>query len=104
MHDRGHYPEAVAHFLNRVLFCLSPRTWACCRSASSPDDRVAALDAEEFARGLAELFWRMSEREVGRYFGNERVQWFNGGLFDGAEVLPLTREELGAVHEAALLD
>ena len=56
------------------------------------------------SRGLAELLWRMSDREAGRYFGNERVQWFNGGLFDGAEVLPLTREELGAVHEAALLD
>ena len=39
-------------------------------------------------RKFAELFWRMSEREAGRYFGNERVQWFNGGVFDGAEVLP----------------
>ena len=61
-------------------------------------------DPEEFGRGLTELFWRMSEREAGRYFGNERVQWFNGGLFDGAEVLPFTRDELRAVGAAAALD
>ena len=105
MHDRGHYPEAVAHFLNRVLFCLFAEDVGLLpKRILTGMIESRRSDAEEFARGLAELFWRMSEREVGRYFGNERVQWFNGGLFDGAEVLPLTREELGAVHEAALLD
>ena len=105
MHDRGHHPEAVAHFLNRVLFCLFAEDVGLLpKRILTGMIESRRSDAEEFARGLAELFWRMSEREAGRYFGNERVQWFNGGLFDGAEVLPLTREELGAVHEAALLD
>ena len=105
MHDRGHHPEAVAHFLNRVLFCLFAEDVGLLpKRILTGMIESRRSDADEFARGLAELFWRMSEREAGRYFGNERVQWFNGGLFDGAEVLPLTREELGAVHEAALLD
>ena len=46
----------------------------------------------------------MSDRAAGRFFGNERVEWFDGGLFDGAEVIPCTRDELDAMHEAALLD
>ena len=105
MHDRGYHPEAVAHFLNRVLFCLFAEDVGLLpKRILTGMIESRRSDADEFARGLAELFWRMSEREAGRYFGNERVQWFNGGLFDGAEVLPLTREELGAVHEAALLD
>ena len=61
-------------------------------------------DPAEFDRGLAELFLRMSDRDAGRFFGNERVEWFNGGLFDDAEVIPCTREDLRAMHDAALLD
>ena len=61
-------------------------------------------DPEEFTRGLSELFRLMSDRAAGRFFGNERVEWFDGGLFDGAEVIPCTRDELDAMHEAALLD
>ncbi len=33
----------------------------------------------------------------GGLFGAERIQWFNGGLFDGAQVLPLTAEEIKLV-------
>ena len=49
-------------------------------------------DPDEFTRGPAELFRLMSE--ASRFFGNERVEWFDGGIFDGAEVIPCTRDEL----------
>ena len=105
MGERGEAPERVAHFLNRVLFCLFAED-----VGLLPRRLVTGLiesrraDPEEFGRGLTELFWRMSSREAGRYFGNERVSWFNGGLFDGPETLAVTRDELAALHAVALLD
>ena len=105
MGEREDDPGEVAHFLNRVLFCLFAED-----VGLLPNRILTGMiesrgsDPGEFARGLTDLFWRMSERDAGRYFGNERVQWFNGGLFDGPEVLPFTREELRAVGAVAALD
>ena len=105
MRDRGYHPEAVAHHLNRVVFCLFAE------DARLLPERILTgmiesrrADPDEFTRGLSELFRLMSDRAAGRFFGNERVEWFDGGLFDGAEVIPCTRDELDAMHEAALLD
>jgi len=105
MHERGHDPEAVAHHLNRVVFCLFAE------DARLLPERVLTEmiesrrgDPEAFDTGLRELFLRMSDRDADRFYGNVRVEWFNGGLFDDAEVIPCTREELRAMHDAALLD
>ena len=105
MHERGHDPGAVAHHLNRVVFCLFAED-ARLLPGRILTDMIASrrADPEEFDAGLSDLFLRMSDREAGRFFGNERVEWFNGGLFDGADVIPCTREELRAMHDAALLD
>ena len=105
MHERGHDPEAVAHHLNRVVFCLFAED-----ARLLPPRLLTGMiesrrsDPEEFDRGLSALFRIMSDREAGRFFGNDRVEWFNGGLFDGAEVIPCTADELRAMHDAALLD
>ena len=105
MHERGHDPGAVAHHLNRVVFCLFAED-ARLLPGRILTDMIASRRADpgEFDAGLSDLFLRMSDREVGRFFGNERVEWFNGGLFDGADVIPCTRGELRAMHDAALLD
>ena len=105
MHERGHDPEAVAHHLNRVVFCLFAED-----SMLLPERVLTEMiesrrgDPAAFDTGLRELFLRMSDRGADRFYGNVRVEWFNGGLFDDAEVIPGTREELDAMHEAALLD
>ncbi|MDE2893250.1 MAG: class I SAM-dependent DNA methyltransferase [Chloroflexota bacterium] len=105
MQDRGNEPEQVAHFLNRVLFCLFaedvgllPRRLMTDLVESCRDDPA------EFTSGLANLFRLMSDREAGRLFGTQRVEWFNGGLFDDDSVLPFTREELRTVAAASSLD
>ncbi|MCY4616601.1 MAG: class I SAM-dependent DNA methyltransferase, partial [Chloroflexi bacterium] len=105
MHQRGHHPQAVAHHLNRIVFCLFAE------DARLLPERVLTEmiesrrgDPEAFDRGLRDLFMRMSDREADRFYGNVRVEWFNGGLFDDAEVIPCTAEELRAMHDAALLD
>lgn len=55
-----------------------------------------------FAPMLADLFRAMRERN-GR-FGTTRIPWFNGGLFDDDDVLPLHLFEIKALAEAARLD
>ena len=105
MHERGHDPEAVAHHLNRVVFCLFAEDARLLPSGILTGMIESRLsDPTEFDRGLAALFQTMSEREASRFFGNERVYWFNGGLFDDAKVIPCTVDELRAMHDAALLD
>jgi type II restriction/modification system DNA methylase subunit YeeA len=42
-------------------------------------------------------------REGGR-IGFERVDWFNGGLFDDDSALPLTRDDIALVRDAAARD
>ena len=105
MGEREGDPGTVAHFLNRVLFCLFAEDVGLLpKRILTGMIESRGSDPGEFARGLTELFWRMSAREAGRYFGNEKVEWFNGGLFDGAEALPFTREELRDVGAVAALD
>lgn len=100
---RGHDPQRVAHFLDRLLFSLFaedvgllPRGLFA-RLAEATRDRPA-----QFAEAVRELFGRMSAG--GGMFGAEEVRWFNGGLFDGDDVLPLGAEELGLLREVAALD
>ncbi len=105
MQDRGHEPEAVAHFLNRVLFCLFaedvgllPKQLLTNMITSRADD------PEAFTDGIRDVFRRMSDRDASRFFGNDRIEWFNGGLFDDDSALSFTREELRTVSEASTLD
>ena len=105
MHERGHEPEAVAHHLNRVVFCLFAEDARLLpRGILTGMIESRRSDPGEFDHGLSELFRIMSDRKARRFFGNERVDWFNGGLFNDAEVIPCTADELHAMHDAALLD
>ena len=93
LRGRGHEPHAVAHFLNKLLFCMFAED-----AGLLPADLLRRLagaapnDPAVFADGLGDLFAKMADK--GGLFGAERIQWFNGGLFDGGEVLPLTRDEI----------
>lgn len=103
LRSRGHDPHQVAHFLNKLLFCmfaedaslLPPGLLRRLAAASETDPAI-------FTEGLSELFAKMSER--GGLFGAERIQWFNGGLFDGGQVLPLTTEEITLIDQVSRLD
>jgi len=56
-----------------------------------------------FSAQLADLFARMSS-PGGGFFGVERIEWFNGSLFDGAEVIPLEKAEIEVIRTVARLD
>ena len=100
---RGHEPERVAHFLDKLLFCLFAED-----TRLLPKDLLERLaDATrskpaDFAAALSQLFSTMADG--GGMFGVERIEWFNGGLFDSPDVLTLTTSEIGTLLEVSRLD
>jgi len=96
-------PQRVAHFLNKLVFCMFAQ-----RTGLLPPRLIQRLaentkrDPVQFGKGLRDLFSKMSKS--GGLFGPEEIQWFNGGLFDGEDVLPLTSKQIEVVRDIAELD
>lgn len=98
-----HDPRRVAHFLNKIVFCLFAED-----SGLLPGGVFSAI-VEEAQRDhvglsdmLAVLFDAMRDGK-GR-FGTIAIPWFNGGLFDDDDVLDLQFSEVLVLGEAAKLD
>ena len=102
LRERGHEPHAVAHFVNRLVFCMFA-------------DDVGLLPGHMFTRMLEQArrsptqfadlagdLFRVMAR--GGRVGFETVEWFNGGLFDDGSALPLEQSDIDAVLAAANLD
>ncbi len=103
LRDRGHDPHRVAHFLNKLLFCMFAQDVALLPAGLI--ERLAGSTGkspEDFSAGLRDLFGKMAK--AGGLFGVERIEWFNGGLFDGDDVLPLAREDIEMVRQVSKLD
>ena len=103
LRDRGHEAHDVAHFLNRLVFCLFAEDAGLLPSGLL--ERVAEgtrLKPEQFTASLQELFAKMSKS--GGLFGTERIEWFNGGLFDSNEVLALETDEIDLLRWVGRLD
>jgi hypothetical protein len=103
LEQRGHEPEAVAHFLMRLLFCLFADS-----IGLLPDHifrQMIELNRAQpaaFTRKLRQLFAAMSTS--GNSFGVYDIHWFNGGLFAGDSVFDLTSPDMGTLRAAAALD
>ena len=102
LRERGHDPQAVAHFVNRLVFCMFADD-----VGLLPDHmftrmlRHARPAPERFGELAGELFRVMAS---GGRVGFETVAWFNGGLFDDGAVLPLETADIETVLAAANLD
>ncbi len=103
LQSRGIDPQKVAHFLNQLLFCFFAEDVGLLpRNVLSRLVENTQLFPKFFPAQLAELFRKMAKE--GGFFGAERIEWFNGGLFAEHDVLPLDREDLKVVLEASKLD
>ena len=99
MRERGLEPQAVAHFLVRVVFCLFAEDVGLLeRGLFTRLVTRTGSDPKKFARHLGELFSAMS---TGGEFLLEPVRHFNGSLFDAAPMLELTTEEIAAIGTVA---
>ncbi|MFN4283785.1 MAG: class I SAM-dependent DNA methyltransferase [Alphaproteobacteria bacterium] len=103
LRGRGHDPRVVAHFLNKIVFCLFAE------DIELLPDRVFADIVEESVKNvnnfeplLHSLFRAM--RDNNGFFGTTAIPWFNGGLFDDNEVLPLRALDLPELAAACRLD
>ncbi len=102
LRDREHEAHVVAHFVNRLAFCMFAEdvellpeklfTRLLRRARPRPD---------KFAGYADQLFAAM---RTGGEIGFTDIAWFNGGLFDDAPALPLTGEDIGDLLKAAERD
>ncbi len=102
LRERGNDPRPVAHFVNRLVFCMFAED-----VGLLPNDMFTRMlqqargRPDEFANMARDLFGAMCQ---GGRVGFETVEWFNGGLFDDDTSLSLEKPEIDIVLEAADLD
>lgn len=102
LRERGHEPHPVAHFLNRLLFCMFAED-----IGLLPDGLFTKMvtssqnDSGLFERRSRELFAAMKS---GGDVAFENIAWFNGGLFDNDVTLALSPDELKVLLDACRLD
>lgn len=95
----GHPPDVVAHFINRLVFCMFAED-----AELLPNKmftrmlRAAKASPAQFAAHASTLFAAMKD---GGLVGFEPIEWFNGGLFDTDQALPLTADDIDLCLRAA---
>ena len=102
MRKRGLDSAEVAHFLDRVVFCLFAEDIGLLpNQIFTRITEKSGGDPAKFARFIAQLFEAMAK---GGEFGLETILHFNGNLFDGATVPDLTADEVTRITASARLD
>ena len=102
LRGRGLDPAAVAHFLDRIVFCQFAED-----TGLLPDKIFSRVleksggDPVRFGRFLAQLFDAMAG---GGDFGLESIRHFNGSLFDDPSVIELTADDVRRMSDSAALD
>lgn len=102
LRDRGQPSETVAHFINRLVFCMFAED-----VDLLPDKMFKRMlehtlvRPEEFETMASDLFRAM---KAGGRIGFEHVAWFNGGLFNDDAALPLEKDDIALTLRAAGLD
>ncbi len=98
----GHQPQEIAHFLIRLLFCLFAED-----IGLLPENLFPRLlqqtrhNSKDFSEVLRQLFRAMNN---GGYFGSDKILYFNGGLFDNENVLPLDAADMDIIADIDALD
>ena len=94
--------DGVAHFVNRLVFCMFAEDVELLPNHMFRRMLEASLhNPAEFESHARQLFAAMKS---GGVVGFERVEYFNGGLFDDDRTLPLTEADIKRTLEVARLD
>ena len=102
LRDQAHAPQEVAHFVNRLVFCMFVEDVGLLPGAMFTRMlEHARRRPEEFATLARDLFQAMS---VGGRVGFEAVEWFNGRLFEDDATLPMDKAQIEMTLEASKLD
>ena len=99
LRSRGHDAETVAHFVNRLIFCMFAEDVKLLPNRLFTKMlRSTAKQPEQFAKRASELFTAM---KAGGEAAWETIDWFNGGLFDDDTALPLDEADIALAIGAA---
>ena len=99
---RGHDGMAVAHFVQRLVFCMFAEDVNLLPNKMFQRMLEGCAAApENFELHAKTLFGAMRS---GGMVGFEKVDWFNGGLFDDDAALPLNSDDLKDLLAATKLD
>ncbi len=102
LRDRKHEARTVAHFVNRLVFCMFAEDVGLLPNKMFERMLGHCLaHPEDFETHAKSLFGAMKS---GGMVGFERVEWFNGGLFDDDTALPLERADIAELQAAAAMD
>ena len=102
LRERGHEAQAVAHFVNRLVFCMFAEDVGLLpQQMFSRMLQEAKRSPDTFPELAGELFRAMSQ---GGRVGFESVHWFNGDLFNDEAALALGGDEIETALAAAALD
>lgn len=100
LRERGHDPEKVAHFVNRMVFCMFAEDVDLLPDRLFKRMLEASLDEpESFADNAQKLFAAMAKK--GGKVGFTPVDWFNGGIFANDTALPMTKADIKVALAAA---
>ncbi|MDO8861081.1 N-6 DNA methylase [Haliea sp. E1-2-M8] len=98
----GHDPQRTAHFLNKLLFCMFSEDVGILKTGLFTDiAEKGVTHPQHFNQFIQRLFQAMHK---GGPFGTEIIDWFNGGLFDDDDTLPLTLAQIRTVRDLAHMD
>ncbi|KWV60220.1 DNA methyltransferase [Bradyrhizobium macuxiense] len=102
LRDRGRPAETVAHFINRLVFCMFAEDVDLLPNKMFKRMlEHASSRPDEFQSLASDLFKAM---QSGGRVGFEHVAWFNGGLFNDDTALPLDKDDIALTLVAANLD
>ncbi|HEX7120504.1 MAG TPA: DNA methyltransferase [Longimicrobiales bacterium] len=103
LEKRGHDQEKVARFLIRCVFAMFAEDEGLLPGEpfTSILNDADGTDPAEVEGALGALWEAMDE---GRYFGAKKLLRFNGHFFKDHGTLPLTRDDLAVLREAAQAD
>ncbi len=102
MQKYGEQPQATAHFLIRVLFCLFAEDIGLLPANLVKNMIVSARNQPKpLQQRMTQLFEAM---RAGGLYGNEDIKYFNGGLFDGNIALELEGNAMLTLQQVSNLD
>ncbi len=100
LRDHGNDPEQVAHFVNRMVFCMFAEDVDLLPKRLFERMLEASLaDPDQFVANAEQLFTAMAKQH-GRV-GYDAIDWFNGGLFEDGTALPMQVADIRVALEAA---
>jgi hypothetical protein len=102
LQGKGYEPQRVAHFLNRIVFCMFAEDVGLLPNKIFTKLATASVaHPDAFEANARQLFLGMAK---GGPVAFELIDWFNGGLFDDDATLPLDHAELNILLKCAELD